>query len=67
MDVTNIKSMKGHAVVVASGRFWISSLTVLLCFSKLSDDRNTEEFLSSELNCQWDGFFLSEFDVPNAA
>jgi hypothetical protein len=67
MNVTHIESMKWDAIMVATGSFWISCLTVLLCFSKLCDDWDSKEFLSGELYGERDGFFLSKLDVADAA
>ena len=58
--------MERNAVMVATGSFWVAGLTIFLCFSKLCDDWNSEEFLSSELYRKRNRLFLSELDVANA-
>lgn len=58
--------MEGHRAVVVGSSLRVSRLTVLLCFSKLGDDGNAEEFLSSQLNCERDRLFVPKFDVANS-
>ena len=65
MDVTNVESVERNTVGVAAGSLWVPGLSILLCFGKLGDDRDTKQFLSSELDCERDGLFLSELDVAD--
>lgn len=65
MNVTNVEPVKRDAVGVAARGFWIPCLSILLGFGKLCDDRYTKQFLSSQLDGERDGFFLSELDIAD--
>ena len=51
--------------MVAADCACIACLSILLCLSKLSDNWDAEELLSGKLDCEWNGFFLSELNVAD--
>lgn len=65
MNVADIETVEGNGIVVATGGFRISCLSVLLCFSKLRDDGYSQKLLASQLNGKRDRFFLFEFNVAD--
>ena len=50
VNVANIKAVERDAVGLGGHALGIPSLTILLCFSELRNDRNADQFLSRELN-----------------
>jgi hypothetical protein len=65
MDVTNIEPMEwntARGAGVALG----ARLSVLLGLGELGDDGDAFQFLSRQLNCEWNGLLVEEFNVANA-
>jgi hypothetical protein len=67
MDIAYIKTVEGNGVVIATGGFRVSCLSILFCFSKLRDDGDAQKLLASQLNRERDRFFLFKFNVANTS
>jgi hypothetical protein len=65
VNIAHVETMERNRVGVASRSLWVTSLAVLLCFSKLGNDGNAEKLLSSQLDGERDGLFVSKLDIAN--
>jgi hypothetical protein len=66
MNVADIETVEGNGVMIATGGFRVSCLSILFCFSKLRDDGYAQKLLASQLNRERDRFFLFEFNVADS-
>lgn len=67
VDVADVEAVERDAVREGGDAFGVTGLAVLFCFGELGDDRNAEEFLSSELQGLLNGRLFLELDVADTA
>lgn len=65
VDVPNVETVIRNLVWVTTTRFGSTRLTILLSLGDLDDDRNSFEFLTSELQGLSDGFFILELNITD--
>lgn len=66
VDITNIEAVERNGIRVCTRRLGIASLSILLSFSELDDNRNTCQWLSGELKCLLNRFFVFKFNITNS-
>lgn len=65
VNVTHVEAMERDTVREGGNALGVTCLTVLLCFSELRDDRDSEELLAGELEGLFNRFFLPELNITN--
>lgn len=67
VDVSDIKAMEGSTIGTSCGTALTSCAgsAILLCLGKLGDDRDSFEFLASQLQSLGNGFFFLELNVTD--
>ena len=66
VDVADIEAVKRDGIGVATRRFGVASLSILLSLCELHNDRNTCQWLSSELKCLLNSFFIFKFNITDS-
>ena len=65
MYIPNIKAVEWYSVRLCGGAFGGSLLTILLCFSKLRNNRDAEQFLSCQSDSLLDRLFVFELNITD--